>query len=216
MLHIQRFTVNPIAENTYLAWADNGEAMIVDCGCFAESEWNEIKTFVSAHGLRPALLVNTHLHFDHALGNRFAERDYGLRPRAARADWPLYARMAEQLQLFMSRSQWDDLDLRFTNHPGEPLAEGDELTLGDTALRVIATPGHTPGGICLYSEADALLFSGDTLFCGSYGRTDLPGGDSHALRSALLDKLLPLPDDTRVLPGHGPDTTIGRERVHYR
>lgn len=215
MLHIKCFTVNPIGENTYLAWGDSNEAFIVDCGCFTESEWAEVKCHIEANGLRPTLLLNTHLHFDHSLGNRFAERDYGLRPRASRDDWQLYAHMTEQLQLFLGRSGWDDLNLDFVNRPGEPLKDGDELTVGGIRLRVIATPGHTRGGLCFLCEEEHTLFAGDTLFRGSYGRTDLPDGSWHEMHASLSKRLLNLPPETRVLTGHGAETTIGEERRHY-
>lgn len=215
MLHIEKFVVNPIGENTYVVWDESLKAMILDCGCFTETEWNEVNHCIKQNGLTPTLLVNTHLHFDHALGNRFVERDYGLYTHASAADFSIYSHMADQLQMFLGRSQWEDLQFDFVNHTDSPLNEGDTLTLGSHTFRIIATPGHTKGSLCLYCEEDAILFSGDTLFRGSFGRTDLPGGDWHEMQCSLTT-LLSLPPQTRVLTGHGAETTIADEKNHYR
>lgn len=215
MLHIQKFVVNPIAENTYMAWDDSLQAMILDCGCFTETEWNEVNHCIAKNNLSPTLLVNTHLHFDHALGNRFAERDYGLYTHASAADYDLYMNMADQLQMFLGQRQWNDLHLDFVNHLDTPLHDRDLLTLGNHSFRIIATPGHTKGSLCLYCEEENLLFSGDTLFRGSYGRTDLQGGDWYDMQCSI-STLLSLPPNTRVLTGHGVETTIAEEKSHYR
>jgi len=214
MLHIQKFIVNPIGENTYLVWDDSLETMILDCGCFTETEWNEVNLCIQQNHLSPTLLVNTHLHFDHALGNRFVERDYDLYTHAAAADFNIYEHMTDQLQMFLGRSQWDDLQFDFVNHTDTPLHDGDLLLFGNHTFRIISTPGHTKGSVCLYCETENTLFSGDTLFRGSYGRTDLPGGDSHEMKNSL-STLLKLPLHTRVLTGHGAETTIEEEQNHY-
>lgn len=214
MLHIEKFVVNPIGENTYLVWDESLKVMILDCGCFTETEWNEMNDCIKRNDLSPTLLVNTHLHFDHALGNRFVERDYNLYTQASAADYDIYIHMADQLQMFLGRSQWNDLHLDFTNHTGSPLNDGDILTIGNHSFGIIATPGHTKGSLCLYCKDENILFSGDTLFHGSYGRTDLLGGDWHEMKQSL-SKLLKLPPETRVLTGHGAETTIAAERNNY-
>ncbi len=212
MLRIKKFTVNPVEENTYVASDDTREAAIIDCGCFTAAEWARVKGYIEAEGLRPVLLLNTHLHFDHCLGNRFATHDYNLLCRAARADHGLYGRIAAQAAMFLGDLFARQLDTRFTALLGAPLLDGETLRLGSHELRVVSTPGHSPGGVCFYCEAERTLFSGDSLFRGSIGRTDLTGGNYRDLVASLTERVLCLPDDTRVLPGHGPETDIGYER----
>ena len=208
-MKIQTFEVNPLGENCYVASDDTGEAVIIDCGCSTESEWSDIKTYMAKNDLTVKHLLNTHLHFDHVWGNAFAYRDLQLRPRASYDDLSIYERMDEQIRSVVGIS---------IPHPpmpplGKPLNDGDEVHFGNTTLRVIATPGHSRGSICFYAEGDGTIFSGDTLFCGSCGRTDLEGG-SYADMQQSLKKLMLLPDNTKVLCGHGPSTNIGRERMY--
>lgn len=211
MLTIKQFNVGPIEENTYVVSDESKEAAIIDCGCFQENEWAYIKAYIHDNGLTPTHLLNTHLHFDHCLGNRFAVDDFQLVAEASIEDYDLYSGLREQIAMFMGTAFAQSIDMRFTSQLAKPLKEGDDITLGSHRLSVIATPGHTPGGICFYCQEENVLFSGDTLFKGSIGRTDLPGGNYPALIRSLTDKISTLPPATVVYSGHGPSTTIKYE-----
>ena len=192
MLQIKLFTVNPIQENTYVVSDETKEAVIIDCGCFTEREWKTVKDYIEDQHLRPVHLLNTHLHFDHCLGNRFAVRDYHLLAEAAMADYDLYSGMQAQAAMFMGNDYASHIDTDFTAQLAPALKEGDAIHFGSHTLTVIATPGHTPGGICFYCQAENVLFSGDSLFSGSIGRTDLPGGSFRDLITSISSKLLSL------------------------
>ena len=206
---VKTFEVNPLGVNCYVVSDETKEGVIIDCGCSDESEWEGIRKYIASNGLQIKHLLNTHLHFDHVWGNAFAYRDLGLRAAANYEDLPLYERMDEQIRSVVGV---------VIPHPplpplGTSLADGSELSFGTTTLAVVATPGHTRGCVCFYSAHDHTLFSGDTLFCGGCGRTDLEGGDSHAIMLSL-QRLAALPDDTQVYCGHGSGTTIGREKAY--
>lgn len=206
---IKTFEVNPLGELCYVASDETQEGVIIDCGCSTESEWSDIKKYITSNNLQIKHLLNTHLHFDHVWGNAFVYQDLQLRPAANYEDLSIYERMDEQIRSVVGIS---------IPHPpmpplGTSLLDGSTITFGNTTLQVIATPGHTRGGICFYSPADHVLFSGDTLFCGSCGRTDLEGGDSQAIIQSLK-KLTTLPDSTKVFCGHGNSTSIGREKAY--
>ena len=171
-MDIKRFEVNPLCENCYVVSDDTKEAVIIDCGCSDEYEWADIKKHIASNDLQVKHLLNTHLHFDHVWGNTFVHRDLGLRPEANYEDLHIYEHMDEQIRSVVGVG---------IPHPplpplGTSLLDGSEVRFGNTTLKVLATPGHSRGCICFYAEKDRVLFSGDTLFCGSCGRTDLEGG----------------------------------------
>ena len=206
---IKTFEVNPLGELCYVASDETKEGVIIDCGCSAEIEWADIKKYIASNDLQIKHLLNTHLHFDHVWGNTFVYRDFGLRSAANYEDLPLYERMDDQIRSVTGM---------VIPHPplpplGTPLTDGSEITFGTTTLTVITTPGHSRGSICFYSANDGVLFSGDTLFCSSCGRTDLEGGSSQAILQSL-QRLATLPDDTKVFCGHGSPTTIGKEKAY--
>ena len=208
-MDIKTFEVNPLGENCYVVSDETNEAVIIDCGCSTESEWADIKKYIAANDLQVKHLLNTHLHFDHVWGNAFAYRDLGLRPEANYEDLRIYENMDEQIRSVVGMS---------IPHPpmpplGTSLLDGSEVCFGHTTLRVLTTPGHSRGSICFYAENEHTLFSGDTLFCGSCGRTDLAGGSYRDIMLSLT-KLSALPDETKVLCGHGPSTTIAREKLY--
>lgn len=208
MVNIKRFVVNPVQENTYVVWDDTRDCVIVDCGCIDEYEWRSVSEFIKKERLRPVHLLNTHLHFDHILGVEFAHRDYGIAPEASDADLNLYNSVQRQLMLFMGMTI-DGLSLPALS---VALGDGDKVSFGRSSFTVLATPGHTPGGVCFYDEADKILFSGDTIFRESVGRTDFEGGNHRVLQESIMDKIMPLPADVTIYPGHGPETTVGHER----
>lgn len=202
------FEVNMIQENTYLLWDESGEAVFIDCGAFYPHEYDAIRQFVAQHELQPVLSLYTHGHFDHIFGVQFLCDTYGLRPLLGSADIPTYECADMQMQMFLHRA----LPLQLPQVE-RGLEEGEAITFGHQRVKVINTPGHTPGGVCYYLADSHLLLSGDSLFRYSIGRCDLPGSDGASLVRALQEKILALPDETLVLPGHGPETNIADERV---
>ncbi|MBO7582084.1 MAG: MBL fold metallo-hydrolase [Bacteroidaceae bacterium] len=208
-MDIKKFEVNPLCENCYVVSDDTKECVIIDCGCSDEHEWAEIKKYIASNDLQVKHLLNTHLHFDHVWGNTFVYRDLGLRPEANYGDLHIYENMDEQIRSVVGVG---------IPHPplpplGTSLLDGSEVKFGNTTLKVIPTPGHSRGCICFYAEQDGILFAGDTLFCGSCGRTDLEGGSYEEIMKSL-QRLSTLPDETTVLCGHGPSTQIGREKMY--
>ncbi len=192
--------VGALETNCYLIYcAETMDCVIVDPGADPE----KIFPVVTELGLKPVILVNTHGHVDHVGANRDVKDHYSIPLCLHAADRPLLenAQLSE-LSLFLGAKESPPAD-RF-------LKDGDEIPFGRSRLRVIHTPGHSPGSISL--RGDGYLFSGDTLFCEGVGRTDLPGGSWKDLEHSIKTRILVLPDDTVVLPGHGPLTTIGRER----
>ncbi len=209
MLTVERFVVNMIEENCYLLWDDSREVVIIDCGAFYDEEKAALKEYIEKHGLTVKRLLNTHGHFDHVFGNRFVTDTYGIAPELSAEDVELYRHAEEQLRMFLHR------DFSFTvPQPSAHLKAGDTITVGNHCLQAIACPGHTPGGLCFYEATERLLFSGDSLFRGSVGRCDLPGGNEALLLESLRTNILTLPADVKVLPGHGPQTTVGEEARH--
>lgn len=206
-LNIRRFVTNPIGENCYVVWDDTLEAAIIDCGAWGEVREQKIANFIKENGLHPRLALQTHMHFDHVFGLHFLQRQYGLHPLSHALEQPVY-----DFVPIMAR-EWFGMEVEEPLVPvGEYLTDGQEIQFGNTHLQVLYTPGHTPGGLCFYFPEAKALFSGDTLFQGSIGRSDLPGGDAEQLIQSIRTKILSLPDDVTVYPGHGPSTTIGDER----
>lgn len=203
------FTFNPIQENCYLIWDEQTlEAAIVDCGAWNRQEEQSLAGCIEAHGLKMKYALQTHAHFDHTFGLPFIYRTYGLRPVMHCNEADTYRQMPGMAAQF-------GLNIGGGMPPIERLMnDGDEVSLGQTAIRFIHTPGHTPGSSSLYIPDAQLLFSGDTLFQGSIGRSDLPGGDFEAELDSIRNKLFRLPEETVVLCGHGPSTTIGEEKLH--
>ncbi|MFQ5848778.1 MAG: MBL fold metallo-hydrolase [Candidatus Methylomirabilales bacterium] len=201
-MKIHSFTIGPLETNAYLV-VDEGsrQALLIDPGLESEG----IYTIIQKEGLTLSAIVNTHGHFDHVCGNAFFQAKTGAPVLLHREDAPMMAHAAEQALTF-------GFQVPTPPAPDRLLSEGDEVVMGEHRMRVLHTPGHTPGGICL--SAGGLVFVGDTLFAGSIGRTDLPGGSFEVLLASIRNKLLCLPDETAVYPGHGPVTTIGDERAH--
>lgn len=205
MLTVKTFTFNPVQENTYLLYNDQGDCCIIDPGCYFDEEKNMLRQAIENAGLRPVLLLNTHCHLDHIFGNQFVADTWGLQPHIHEKERPVLDRAAE------AGLRWQ---LPFVNYTGPVhlLQAGDPVKLGGDSMTVLFTPGHSPGSISFHNAAQHFVIGGDVLFQGSIGRTDLPGGDYDTLIDSIKTQLLPLPDDTIVYAGHGPATTIGRER----
>ena len=208
-MHITRFVVNMVEENCYLFYDDTREAAIIDCGALYPEEKQAISDFLSRNKLKLTHLINTHGHFDHIFGAEYIYAHYGVSIELSTAERATYESAHQQMVQFIHR----DIPVQ-TPPVGRWLNDGDIIHVGNTSLQVIATPGHTPGGICFYCEQEGVLFSGDSLFHHEIGRCDLPGGNLHQLIDALKTRILPLPDTVKVFPGHGEATTIGEERMH--
>ena len=203
MIKIARFTFNPLGENTYLLIADGGECLIVDAGCYNEAEQKVLADYIAENNLRPTMSVLTHAHPDHAVGAAWAKQHYNI-PLALHSD---DAELLAQVHIhglmfgFSIEPQTADVDL----------AAQKTIEVGGESVEIIHTPGHSQGCVCLYLPQQGVLISGDTLFAGSIGRTDLPGGDYDKLMESIVGKILPLGGGVRVLPGHGRETTIAQE-----
>jgi len=204
MLNVQIFTFNPVQENTYIVYNDAKQCCIIDPGCYFANEEQQLTDFIAQHGLQPLYLLNTHCHLDHIFGNRFIQKTYGL---------PLYLHRMEKPVLDMGPESGKLWQMPFDNFDGELkyIDEGDQIQLGTDRLDVLFTPGHSPGHISFYSKEGKFVLSGDVLFNGSVGRTDLPGGNFTLLEESIKTKLYTLPPEVIVYPGHGETTTIGDE-----
>ena len=199
---IRGFTFNPLETNCYLI-ADGGEVAVVDPGCCSPAEVSFLEKSIDEAGRLTHILL-THCHPDHCFGAARLSRKYSVPVTFSPGDAHLLKRSSQLAGLF-------GLDPVDTDFETATACDGDIVKIGSIELRAIATPGHTPGGLCWFSEGEKVLFSGDSLFEGTIGRTDLPGGDYDALIRSVLGAIMTLPEDTMVLPGHGGDTTIGRE-----
>ena len=205
-MNIKIFIFNPFMENTYLVWDNTKEAAIIDCGCLYKEEQVDLQNFIKENNLIVKCLINTHLHLDHQFGNAFAANAFGVLPKAHRSDEKLIENLVSQAMIFGIPQKIEAQKL------GGYIEDGDEIKFGNIALKAIHILGHSQGGLCFYSEKDKILFSGDVLFAGSVGRTDLPGGNFEQLIESIKTKLLVLPEDTVVYSGHGGKTTIGTEK----
>jgi glyoxylase-like metal-dependent hydrolase (beta-lactamase superfamily II) len=205
MLTITSFVFNPVQENTYVLHNEAGECIIVDPGCYFGNERNELKEFIENSHLSPKYLLNTHCHLDHVFGNKFIHDTYGL---------TLHIHEKEKPLLDYAPTSGMSWGLPFDNYRGDLifLREGEVIRLGEDALQVLFTPGHSPGHLSFYCPGQQFLLSGDVLFRQSIGRTDLPGGDFDTLIASIKEKLFVLPDETLVYPGHGPETSVGGEK----
>lgn len=209
MLKIKQFVFNMFGVNTYLITdKDTGDTAVIDPGMIDAAEKREFDDYVSANNLKITQIINTHLHLDHCFGDNYVRDKYGVKVAANINDQPLGDDIPAQMARFGGRIKADPVKIDVA------LKDGDIIKIGDSELRVITTPGHSPGGISLYSAEGGFLISGDTLFRFGVGRTDLPCGDHNTLIKSIREKLMTLPDDTKVLPGHNRFSTIADERRH--
>ena len=206
-MSIYNLVFNPYEVNTFIISADNGQCVVVDPGCCSPDEQNTLKKFIADKGLNPTWLVNTHGHYDHITGNSFVCKTWQSVKIAAHRD-----------DLFIMENGYDRAEIFGfpVEKPPTPtvfLKDGDLIEFSDVSLNVIHIPGHSPGGILLYSPRQKFVIAGDVLFNGSIGRTDFPGGNHNLLIDGIKNKLLTLPPETTVYTGHGPTTTIGKEKA---
>ena len=207
MLQLESFVFNPFSENTYVVYDDDTkECAIIDPGCSSASEENELFGFIESHRLKPLMVIGTHGHIDHIIGNGAVKKRYGI-PVAAHPNVKNDYTHAKQQATWFGLPFEGDFDM-----PDRDLEDGEVIKIGESTLEVISTPGHAMGSISLYAEIEGWVFTGDALFCRSIGRTDLPGGNYEQLRTNIIERLFHLPDDTEVYSGHGESTTIFDER----
>ena len=205
MITIKTLVFNPFQLNTYILSDSSNECIIIDAGNSDSSENSRIKSYLDSNQLKPQRLIDTHCHIDHILGNRFIFEEYGLLPECNSAE-------KMNLETADTYAHVFGLPSPHSPNPVKWLNENDIISFGNSQLKVIFAPGHSPGHIVLYSETDQFLICGDVLFDGSIGRTDLPGGNHQQLIDSIKNKLLVLPENVRVYPGHGSSTTIGKEK----
>lgn len=205
MLYLKSFCFNPFQQNTYLVYDDKGEAFIIDPGNYTSEENQELKTFIEEKKLKLSRLLLTHAHIDHVLGNKYINETYGLLPEVNKEDIFFIDRMVQSGAMYGVNCEQSPAPKAFIN-------DGDKINLGEYTFECIHTPGHSPGSISFYNKENKLLISGDVLFSGSIGRTDLPMGNHETLLKSVREKLFVLPDDVKVYSGHGPATTIGHEK----
>lgn len=204
-MQVETFTFSPFMTNCYLCH-DQGEAVLVDASCDTEAECQEVLSVIDDQGLEVRHLLLTHAHVDHILGCHFFEEHFGQQFQAHEAAVPFIKRAEEQAAAFGVR-------LEPPSVPTTLLAEGDTLSFGGVTLSVLHTPGHSPDSICFVDRESKQALTGDVLFQNSIGRTQgLPQTSRSQLLTSISEKVLPLGDDVTIYPGHGPVTTIGRER----
>jgi len=206
MIKVHRFVFNPFFENTYIVWDDNSkETIVIDPGCSNKHEKKLLANFIDNNGLVPKFIINTHCHIDHILGNLFVKENYNPVLLMPEKDIFLLDIMKEQANYFGIKYEQSPL-------PDEFLSEDKILKLGNCDVKFLFTPGHSLGEYCVYLESEKICFTGDVLFKGSIGRTDLWGGDYEILMNSIKTKLLTLPDDVIIFPGHEDESSIGNEK----
>jgi glyoxylase-like metal-dependent hydrolase (beta-lactamase superfamily II) len=208
MITVKAFEFNYFSVNTYLLHDETREAVLIDCGCFRKEEELELSNYVIANRLTLKRLLCTHLHLDHVFGNGFASRTYGLKPEAHKADAETLPSPQEQARLF-------GIQDKIQNVPVKKYIVGNEaISFGNSELIALLVPGHSPGSLIFYNKKDGFAIVGDAIFNGSIGRTDLWGGNHDVLVAAIKDKILSLPDETILYPGHGQATNVIAESLN--
>lgn len=206
-LAIKTLVFNAFQVNTYLVYHENGECLLVDPACYTSREQEHLTRVLEEDHLTLKYVVNTHSHVDHVLGARYIDQVYGIKPMIHRDGLVFYNQMISHANSF-------GFDLEEVVLPEEFLNDGDIIRLGDEEISILYTPGHADGSICLAHAAGQWIITGDLIFYGSIGRTDLPTGNLERLLQSVRDKIFPFPDAFRLYPGHGQPTSVGFERRH--
>lgn len=205
-MELKVFYFNPLRECCYVIWDETSECAIVDPGCSSDDEFSRLEDFVKKNGLKPVKILLTHGHFDHIASAEDAATKWGI---------DIFMNDNDICQVENAHNYGMQIgfekQIKMFSRPSVNVEDGMTVNFGNTELSVLSTPGHTRGGVCYYCEKDKILFSGDTLFAGSIGRTDTPGGDYDLLITSIAKKIAPLPFDVEVFPGHGYATSIGDE-----
>ncbi|MEP0366797.1 MAG: MBL fold metallo-hydrolase [Cyclobacteriaceae bacterium] len=206
-MKIKSFVFNPFYENTYLLIGDENECIIIDPGCYEKYERDEIIGFIEGEGLKVKFILNTHCHIDHVLGNYYLKDHFGCEL------WIPENEVANYEAVSAYSPQWG-IQQYTKGETDRLIKEGETIEISGVKMQVLEAPGHSPGHQVFYCKEHNILIGGDVLFKQSIGRTDLPGGDHQLLLQNIREKLYTLPDETTVFPGHGPETTIGFEKIN--
>ncbi|MFZ2324721.1 MAG: MBL fold metallo-hydrolase [Ignavibacteriaceae bacterium] len=207
MLQIKKLTFNMFSENTFVVWDEiTKDCAVVDPGCFDEYEEKELSDFIEKNNFKVKYLINTHCHIDHIFGCEFIKEKFSPVYLAPEKDIPLLENVNVQ-------SKKMGIEFSTSILPDKYITEQTVVELGESELKFLFTPGHTPGEYCIYFQDEKFCITGDVLFYDSIGRTDLWGGNYDDLIKSIREKLLTLPDETTIFPGHGQQSTILRERT---
>jgi hydroxyacylglutathione hydrolase len=207
MITIKTFVFNPFQVNTYILYDETLQCAVIDAACSTKAEQDELISFIEEKKLDVKLLLNTHGHVDHVLGNKAISERFGLPVQGHSLDLFMVRNSQQMGAIFGLKSEPQPDTSIFIN-------DLDILHFGNSELKVLHVPGHSPGSLVFYCERDAFVISGDVLFRDSIGRTDLPGGDFQSLVDGINQKLFTLPDHVKVYSGHGPTTEIGYEKTN--
>lgn len=206
MTKVYQLTYGPFAENTYVIADDDLNAVIIDPGMYHPEENVRFFEFINSYQLKPCRLLLTHAHLDHVFGVNWVNKTYGLTPEIHNDDQIVYDSaevVAKQYGLNMNQLVPSNISL----------VHNEVFKFGGSEFRIIHTPGHSPGSVCFGNDNEGYIISGDVLFQGSIGRTDLPGGDYNVLMKSINEYIINLAGDTIIYSGHGPVTTVGQEKV---
>jgi glyoxylase-like metal-dependent hydrolase (beta-lactamase superfamily II) len=204
---LQRFVFNSFGVNTYVLSDDTGKCLVIDPACQSKQEESQLAAYITGNNLEPVGMVNTHFHIDHIVGNTFICNTFNLRPQCHKSSKLFWETATEFGSVF-------GLSVENVIIPTDFISEGDRISFGNSFVDVLYTPGHADGSVCLINHAERYVIAGDVLFRDSIGRTDLPTGNFDVLHQSITTKLFTLPDDYTVYPGHGPETTIGYEKMN--
>ncbi len=208
-MKISRFTMNPFGMNCYILWTGpGGDCIVIDPGMMTQSEKDMITSFIDGNNLTLRHVLLTHCHVDHACAAMWLADKYGLQVEAGEKEQIVALSLPLQAQRFGLKIDTTPLDI------GHILAEGDVINFGDEEISVLETPGHSPGSLSFYCPSSSVIFTGDAVFQGSIGRTDLPGGSFTVLINSIKTKIMTLPSDTVIASGHGDTTTVGEEMTY--
>ena len=206
MINLKSFTFNPFEENTFVLSDETGECVIIDPGCNDEYEKQELDQYIESNNLKVKYLLNTHCHIDHVFGNYHVKEKYQVPLLLHKLDEPTLRSVKVYAPVY-----------GFPNYqeaePDEFIKEGEQISFGNTSMDILFVPGHAPGHIAFVEKEQKICIAGDVLFNGSIGRTDLPGGNFDTLIRSIHEQIFPLGDDMVVYPGHGPETTVGKEKI---
>ena len=202
---VHSFTFNPVAENTYIVYDETGACVIFDPGCYTSDEQAQLKAFIELHHLTPVRLINTHCHFDHIFGNKFVSETWNLALEIHRGELPVLERYPEVCKMY-GITQFEPSPM-----PNRFIEDNEIISFGNSSLKAMLVPGHSPASLAFYNEKESYVIAGDVLFLESIGRTDLPGGDHETLLTSIRARMFALPGETLVYPGHGSETTIRHE-----
>jgi len=205
--NVNKFVFNSFGVNTYILSDETGECLIIDPACQYHGEETELLGYITGNNLKPVGMINTHFHIDHIVGNNLICNTFNLKPWCHKGSKIFWETATEFGSVF-------GIKVENLIIPTDFIEDGESISFGDSTVQVLYTPGHADGSICLVNRAGRYVVSGDVLFRDSIGRTDLPTGNFDVLNNSIMTKLFTLPGDFTVYPGHGPETTVGYEKIN--